>query len=97
MNKIEKEVISPIFQKKSCEAELDEIFKQVTETSLTTVVNFTEDWKVHKYLLEKKLNIQFHEYCRRCFNYKRQLPPSENQTKRKQKVELKTSWKHQTW
>ena len=41
MNKIEKEVISAIFQEKSCEVESDEILKQVTAKSLTTMINFT--------------------------------------------------------
>ena len=57
MNKTEKEVISHIFQ----EAESDENLKQVTEESLTTLINFTGEWKVHRHLLEKKT---------RCFNNK---------------------------
>ena len=84
MNKIEKEGISAIFQ----EAESDDILKQVTEKSLmtlislTTLISFTREWKMHKHLLEKKLKIQFQEYYR-CFNNKRCLLPFENQIGKK--------------
>ena len=47
--------------------------------------------KVHKHLIEKKLNIKIPEFCRRWFNNERRLPLSKNQTGKKQKVEMRTS------
>ena len=49
--------------------------------------------KVHKYLIETKLNSKMHEFCRKGFKNERRLPLSlsKNQIGKKQKVEMRTS------